>query len=203
MAAKTISIDLQAYERLRNAPCMPDESFSKVIKRAVWPPARQTAAAMLAALYGLPVMPESRSRTPRCGTARRPGTCGSMADKSSVRHNVSHRPAARAPITARWTARRIVSWRMPLSLSCTCRPSCSASSRRDSAIRRIRCCRSVRAHHHLLPIDDRTALVYGRIVQCASAGGSTDRHERPLDRGDKRALRVCGSLPRIQPSSAV
>ena len=59
MATKTISIDLHAYERLRNARRMPDESFSKVIKRAVWPPAPRTAAAMLAALEGVPVMPEA------------------------------------------------------------------------------------------------------------------------------------------------
>jgi hypothetical protein len=59
MATKTISIDLQAYERLRNARRMPDESFSKVIKRAVWPPAPRTAAAMLAALDAVPAMPEA------------------------------------------------------------------------------------------------------------------------------------------------
>ena len=59
MATKTISIDLQAYERLRNARLTPDESFSQVIRRAVWPPAPRTAAAMLAALDGVPVMQEA------------------------------------------------------------------------------------------------------------------------------------------------
>ena len=59
MATKTISIDLQAYERLRNARLTPDESFSQVIKRAVWPPAPRTAAAMLGALDGVPVMQEA------------------------------------------------------------------------------------------------------------------------------------------------
>lgn len=34
VATKTISIDLEAYERLCRARCAPDESFSRVIKRA-------------------------------------------------------------------------------------------------------------------------------------------------------------------------
>ena len=59
MVTKTISIDLEAYERLRNARRSPDDSFSKVIKRAVWPPAPRTAAALLAALEAMPVMSEA------------------------------------------------------------------------------------------------------------------------------------------------
>ena len=48
MATKTISVDLEAYERLRRARLDERESFSRVIKRAVWPAPAGTGAAMLA-----------------------------------------------------------------------------------------------------------------------------------------------------------
>ncbi len=54
MASKTISIDLDAYERLRRARQARDESFSMVIKRAVWPEPPRTAGALLDALTALP-----------------------------------------------------------------------------------------------------------------------------------------------------
>jgi predicted CopG family antitoxin len=54
MASKTISIDLEAYERLRRARQARDESFSMVIKRAVWPEPPRTASALLDALAALP-----------------------------------------------------------------------------------------------------------------------------------------------------
>ena len=37
MATKTISLRIEAYERLRSARRYPDESFSQVILRASWP----------------------------------------------------------------------------------------------------------------------------------------------------------------------
>ena len=48
MATKTISLDLEAYERLREAWKNERESFSKVVKRAVWPAATGTAGDLLA-----------------------------------------------------------------------------------------------------------------------------------------------------------
>ena len=54
VATKTISIDLEEYERLRAARRSPNESFSKVIKRAHWRTEASTAAALLDALAELP-----------------------------------------------------------------------------------------------------------------------------------------------------
>jgi predicted metal-dependent hydrolase len=56
MPTKTISIDLEAYERLRAARRSPDESFSRVIKRAHWCSETPTAAALLEALARLPTV---------------------------------------------------------------------------------------------------------------------------------------------------
>jgi predicted CopG family antitoxin len=47
MATKTLSVDLEAYERLRRARVHEKESFSRVIKRALWLPSEGTAAEML------------------------------------------------------------------------------------------------------------------------------------------------------------
>ena len=58
MATKTISIDIEAYEKLRRARRTRNESFSMVIKRAVWPTPPHTAAAMLTALHTAPVLDE-------------------------------------------------------------------------------------------------------------------------------------------------
>jgi hypothetical protein len=52
VATKTISVDLEAYERLRRARRGASESFSQVIKRATWPAAGFTAGELLSALGG-------------------------------------------------------------------------------------------------------------------------------------------------------
>jgi hypothetical protein len=54
MATKTISVDLEAYERLRRARLSPDESFSRVIKRARWRDELKTAEGLLLALEDAP-----------------------------------------------------------------------------------------------------------------------------------------------------
>jgi predicted CopG family antitoxin len=51
MATKTISLKLQAWERLRRARRSPDESFSEVVMRAQWPEVGITAEELLA-VYG-------------------------------------------------------------------------------------------------------------------------------------------------------
>jgi len=48
MATKTISIDMEAYERLRAARERETESFSKVIKRASWSRKKGTAGDLAA-----------------------------------------------------------------------------------------------------------------------------------------------------------
>jgi predicted CopG family antitoxin len=55
MATKTISVDLEAYERLRRARNAPGESFSCVIKRAHWREEARTAAGLLKAFEETPV----------------------------------------------------------------------------------------------------------------------------------------------------
>ena len=57
MATKTISLDLEAYERLRAARLRHEESFSSVIKRARWPSVQRTAGALLAGLDHLQPLP--------------------------------------------------------------------------------------------------------------------------------------------------
>ena len=70
MATKTISIDLEAYERLRAARRSPNESFSHVIKRAYWRSEVPTAAALLDALAELPTL--SADVLDRLDEAQRP-----------------------------------------------------------------------------------------------------------------------------------
>lgn len=47
MATKTISLKVEAYERLRAARRTPDESFSQVVMRARWPDQTITACELL------------------------------------------------------------------------------------------------------------------------------------------------------------
>ena len=58
MTTETISLDLDAYDRLRRARIRPDESFSQVIRRACWETPPSTAAALLQALEQAPVLDE-------------------------------------------------------------------------------------------------------------------------------------------------
>ncbi len=48
MATKTISLKIEAWDRLRRARQAPDESFSEVVMRAHWPEIGATASELLA-----------------------------------------------------------------------------------------------------------------------------------------------------------
>jgi predicted CopG family antitoxin len=52
MATKTISIDLEAYERMARVRRHPRESFSQIIKRARWDEERPTGGRILEMLGG-------------------------------------------------------------------------------------------------------------------------------------------------------
>jgi hypothetical protein len=53
MATKTISLELDAYEKLRRAKKSERESFSEVVRRARWDDATSTGAAIIAKLAEL------------------------------------------------------------------------------------------------------------------------------------------------------
>jgi len=54
MATKTISIDLEAYEKLSRARLSPKDSFSRVIKRAKWEALPKTCGELLESLTRMP-----------------------------------------------------------------------------------------------------------------------------------------------------
>jgi len=53
MATKTISLEMDAYEKLRRAKRSSRESFSEVVRRGRWSEEVGTAAGLLAALQAL------------------------------------------------------------------------------------------------------------------------------------------------------
>lgn len=59
MPTKTISLDLDAYSRLARARRSPRESFSRVVKRAVWPDETKTAQALREDVEAWPLVSES------------------------------------------------------------------------------------------------------------------------------------------------
>jgi predicted CopG family antitoxin len=54
MATKTISVDLEAYERMSRARKHPRESFSQVIHRAVWIDGPRNGKRLLELMKSLP-----------------------------------------------------------------------------------------------------------------------------------------------------
>jgi len=67
MPTKTISVKLEAYERLRSARRYPSESFSQVVLRATWPEQTVTAGELLQLCRGRgPLLaPEALDRVER------------------------------------------------------------------------------------------------------------------------------------------
>lgn len=59
MATKTISIDLVAYEKLKAARKGPRDSFSQIIRRAVWDDGDKTCGSLLSSLKAIPAADES------------------------------------------------------------------------------------------------------------------------------------------------
>ncbi|TVR53227.1 MAG: hypothetical protein EA425_03655 [Puniceicoccaceae bacterium] len=59
MGTRTLSVDDEAYERLRRARLDPRESFSKVIKRAKWDTGKPKCGDILRRSEGLPLMDEA------------------------------------------------------------------------------------------------------------------------------------------------
>jgi hypothetical protein len=59
MATKTISLEIDAYERLRRSKRSSRESFSAVVRRAVWPDAAPTGDDVLTDLRNRMAHPES------------------------------------------------------------------------------------------------------------------------------------------------
>jgi len=59
MATKTISIDLDAYQRLASARLNEKESFSRVIKRAAWSRQGKTCGGLLNSLSASPPADEA------------------------------------------------------------------------------------------------------------------------------------------------
>lgn len=59
MATKTISLEIDAYDRLKHFKRTPRESFSQVVRRAVWSDSPPTAADILADLRTRMKHPES------------------------------------------------------------------------------------------------------------------------------------------------
>ena len=62
MPTKTISLDLDAYKRLVRARRRPNESFSQVVKRAVWTDSAKTASALAEASMEWPNVDEKTLR---------------------------------------------------------------------------------------------------------------------------------------------
>ena len=54
MSTKTISIDLEAYEKLSRAKLSHNDSFSRVIKRAKWEMPAKTCGELLHSLANMP-----------------------------------------------------------------------------------------------------------------------------------------------------